>query len=96
MSNNINKNQVFQQISELQNNMSSIKEFLFYTSAISETQSCVEREDEEPVVLEYSADVAKTKIDVIREVVMQREKTINKMLDFYLKLYQDLEKGEKE
>ena len=34
------------------------------------------------------------KFDII--IVLEREKTINKMLDFYLKLYQDLEKDEKE
>ena len=96
MSNNINKNQVFNQITELQKNLGSIKDFLFYLTSISESQSCVEQEDEEPVVLEYSPDVAKTKIDVIREVVMQREKTLNKMLDFYLKLYQDIENDGKE
>ena len=96
MSNNINKNQVFNQIAELQKNLGSIKDLLFYLTAISESQSCVEQEGTEPVVLEYSSDVAKTKIDVIREVVMQREKTINKMLDFYLKLYQDIENDEKE
>ena len=96
MSNNINKNQVFNQIAELQKNLGSIKDLLFYLTAISESQSCVEQEGTEPVVLEYSSDVAKTKIDVIREVVMQREKTLNKMLDFYLKLYQDIENDEKE
>ena len=94
MSNNINKNQVFDQIVELQKNLGSIKDFLFYVTSISESQSCGDQE--ESIVLEYSPDVAKAKIDVIREVVMQREKTLNKMLDFYLKLYQDIENDEKE
>ena len=94
MSNNIDKNQVFNQIVELQKNLGSIKDFLFYLTSISESQSCADQE--ESIVLEYSPDVAKAKIDVIREVVMQREKTLNKMLDFYLKLYQDIENDEKE
>jgi hypothetical protein len=29
------------------------------------------------------------KVKAIREIVTEREKTINKMLDFYLKLYRD-------
>ena len=35
------------------------------------------------------------KIKTIRDIVLGREKTINKMLDFYLPLYQDLANEEK-
>ena len=96
MSNNINKNQVFNQISQLHENLVSIEKFLFYVTGISDSQSCVEPEDGEPIPLDYLPDVAMEKVKAIREIVLEREKTVNKMLDFYLKLYQDLENGEKE
>jgi hypothetical protein len=96
MSNNISKNQIFNQIAELQKSLESIDKFLFKIQCVTDSQSFVEQEDGEPITLDYLPDVAMEKIKAIREIVLEREKTINKMLDFYLKLYQDLEKDEKE
>ena len=95
-SNNINKNQIFNKIAELQKNLESVDKILFKIQCVTDSQSCVEPEEGEPIPLDYLPDVAMEKIKAIREIVLEREKTINKMLDFYLKLYQDLEKGEKE
>ena len=96
MANNINKNQVFNQITELQKSLESIDKFLFKIQCVTDSQSYVEQEDGEPITLDYLPDVAMEKIKAIREIVLEREKTINKMLDFYLKLYQDIENDEKE
>jgi len=89
MSNNINKNQVFNQIAELQKSLDSIDKILFKIQCVTDSQSYVEQEDAEPIPLDYLPDVAMEKIKSIREIVLEREKTINKMLDFYLKLYHD-------
>ena len=96
MSNNISKTQVFNQIAELQKNLESLDKILFKIQLVTDSQSCVEPEEGEPIPLDYLPDVAMEKIKAIREIVTEREKTINKMLDFYLKLYQDIENEEKE
>lgn len=70
--------------------------YYFKIQCITDSKSYVEQEDGEPITLDYLPDVAMEKIKAIREIVLEREKTINKMLDFYLNLYQDLEKDEKE
>ena len=96
MSNNINKNLIFNQIVELQKRLESVDKMLFSIQCVTDSQSYVDQEDGEPVTLDYLPDVAMEKIKAIREIVLEREKTINKMLDFYLKLYQDIENDEKE
>ena len=96
MSNNINKNLIFNQIVELQKRLESVDKMLFSIQCVTDSQSYVDQEDGEPVTLDYLPDVAMEKIKAIREIVLEREKTINKMLDFYLKLYQDIESVEKE
>ena len=48
----------------------------------------------ELIPLDYLPDVAMEKIKAIREIVLGREKTINKMLDFYLIFYLGLENNE--
>ena len=96
MSNNINKNLIFNQIVELQKRLESVDKMLFSIQCVTDSQSFVDQEDGEPVTLDYLPDVAMEKIKAIREIVLEREKTINKMLDFYLKLYQDIEIVEKE
>ena len=96
MSNNISNNQIFNQIAELQKSLESIDKFLFTIQCVTDSQSYVEQEDGEPTTLDYLPDVAMEKIKAIREIVLEREKTINKMLDFYLKLYQNIENNEKE
>ena len=87
MSNNINKNLIFNQIVELQKSLESIDKILFKIQCVTDSQSYVEQEDGEPITLDYRPDVAREKIKAMREIVLEREKTINKMLDFYLNLY---------
>ena len=89
MSNNINRNQVFNQITELQKSLESIDTFLFKIQCVTDSQSYVEPEDGTPIPLDYLPEVAMEKIKAIREIVLERERTINKMLDFYLNLYQE-------
>ena len=96
MSNNINSSQVFNQIAELQKNLESIDKILFKIQCVTDSQSYVEQEEGDPIPLDYLPDVAMEKIKTIRDIVLGREKTINKMLDFYLPLYQDLANEEKE
>ena len=96
MSVNINKTQVFNQVVELQKSLDSIESILFKIQCVTDSQSYVETEDGNPLTLDYLPDVALEKIKALREIVSEREKTINKMLDFYLKLYQDIESAEKE
>ena len=95
MSNNINKTQVFNQIVELQKNLESLDKVLFKIQCVNDSQSYVENEDGNHMALDYMPEVALEKVKTIREIVMSREQTINAMLDFYLKLYQKLEKEEK-
>ncbi len=96
MSNNINKNQVFNQIAELQKSLGSMDKVWFQIQCVTDSQSYVEQEDAEPIPLDYLPDVAMEKIKSIREIALEREKTINKMLDFYLKLYQDQDEEAKQ
>jgi len=88
MTDNINKNQIFNQIAELQKRLESIEKILFNFQCVNDSQSCAEPEDGEPIPLDYLPDVAMEKIRAMREIVLERERTINKMLDFYLELYQ--------
>ena len=87
MSNNISKTQVFNQIAELQKNLESLDKILFKIQCVTDSQSCVEPEEGEPIPLDYLPDVAMEKVKAIHYIVSDREKTINKMLDFYLELY---------
>ena len=87
MPNTINKTQIFNQIVELQKSLESIDKILFKIQCVTDSQSCVEPEDGEPIPLDYLPDVAMEKVKAIHYIVSDREKTINKMLDFYLELY---------
>ena len=91
----ISKEQVFNQITELQKSLESIDKILFKIQCVSDSQSCVEPEEGEPITLDYMPEVALEKIKAIREIVMSREHTINTMLDFYLSAYQESENDEK-
>ena len=85
----INKDKIFNQIIELQKNLESIDNILFKIQCVTDSQSYVEPEDGTPIPLDYLPEVAMEKIKAIREIVLERERTINKMLDFYLNLYQE-------
>ena len=88
MSDKTNNDKIFNQITELQKNLESIDKILFKIQCVTDSQSYVEPDDGTPIPLDYLPEVAMEKIKAIREIVLEREKTINKMLDFYLKLYQ--------
>ena len=89
MSESINKNQILDQISDLQKSLGAIENILFKLQCVSDSQSYAEQEEGAPIPLDYLPEVAMEKVKAIREIVTEREKTINKMLDFYLKLYRD-------
>ena len=91
----ISKEQVFNQIAELQKSLESIDKILFKIQCVSDSQSCIEPEEGETITLDYMPEVALEKIKAIREIVMSREHTINTMLDFYLSVYQESENDEK-
>ncbi|MBO5306051.1 MAG: hypothetical protein J6B12_04745 [Clostridia bacterium] len=95
MSEKINKNQVFDQIAELQKSLESIDKILFKIQCVTDSQSYVEQEEGEPIPLDYLPEVALEKIKAIREIVMSRERTINTMLDFYLTVYKKLDQSDK-
>ncbi len=94
--NMITKERVFTQIAELQKNLESIDQVLFKIQCVNDSQSYVESEDGDPLLLDYKPEIALEKIKVIREIVMSREHTINSMLSFYLSVYNQLEDAEKE
>ena len=89
------KNQVFAQIVELQKSLRAIDGILFPIQCVNEVQQYAEQEGE-PIPLDYMPDVAMEKIKAIRDIALEREKTINKMLDLYMKLYEDPAEDERE
>ena len=90
MANNINKNQIFNQIVELQHSLESLDKILFKVQCVSDSQSYIEQEEGNSTPLDYMPEVALEKIRTIRE------HTVNTLLDFYLKLYKQLDENEKE
>jgi len=96
MSDKITKKQVFDQITELRKNLQSFDKVWFQIQCVRDSQSYAEQDEGEPIPLDYLPDVALEKIKTIREIVLEREKTTNRLLDFYLKLYQELNDGSKE
>ena len=94
MAEKINKNQVFNQIAELQKSLEPIDKILFKIQCVADSQTCVDTEDSEPISLDYAPEVALEKIKAIREIAMSREHTINIMLDFYLTVYKKLDNAD--
>ena len=91
MSQEINQKYVLEQISALQNQLQSMEKVLFQIQCISDHQTYCEKEDGEQVPLDYMPDVALAKTQVIREIFIAREQTINKMLDFYLDIWDEVD-----
>ena len=91
---NITKEQVFNQIAQLQKNLEPLDMILFKVQCVSDSQSYAEQEEGAPMLLDYMPDVALEKINVIREITISRERTINTMLDFYLSVYKKLDDAE--
>ena len=94
--NMIKKEQVFTQIVELQKDLESIDKILFKIQCVNDSQQYVESDDGDPLTLDYMPEVALEKIKAICEIAMSREHTINSMLSFYLSVYNNLEKADKE
>ena len=94
MSEQLNKEQVFDQITKLQEEMGKLDQILFKIQCISESQEYVEDEDGKPILREYSEDVALEKINALRQIVVSRETTYNRLLNFYLDLFQYLDNKE--
>ena len=93
MSDNITKKQIFNQITELQSSLESMEKTLFTIQCVADSQPYAESDESKPLPLEYSPDIAMEKLHLIKEITLEREKTINKMLDFYLKIYQSADIG---
>ncbi len=89
--NGVDKKWIFNQITLLQRDLQPLKDVLFQLQCVSESQSYCEQEDGEVFLREYAPDVALAKLSVIQEVFTSREQTINKMLDFYLGVWNDLD-----
>ena len=83
--------QVFEQISALQDQLQSMKDVLFQLQCVSEHQTYCENETGEKIRLDYMPDVALAKLTVISDTFMAREQTINKMLDFYLEIWDEVD-----
>ena len=96
MTNSVNKLQVFNEITELRKSLTSLQDSLTAIMAVREAAPYEVTEDDEVFETTYDSNVALEKINVIREVAVEREKTISKMLDFHMKLYQDLDQEEAE
>ena len=67
MSNNINRNQVFNQITELQKSLESIDKFLFKIQCVTDSQSYVEQEDTREVI-----DIVKLNEEIERIVAREQ------------------------
>ena len=87
----VDKKWIFNQVTLLQRDLQPLKDVLFQLQCISESQSYCENENSEVVLREYSPEVALAKLQVLSEIHESREQTINKMLDFYLNAWNDLD-----
>ena len=90
----IDQKWILNQIAMLQRDLQPLKDVLFQLQCISESQSYCEDENSEVVLREYSPEVALGKLQVLSEIYESREQTVNKMLDFYLAVWNDLNKKE--
>ena len=90
----LNKEQVFNQIVELQQSIESLDDILGRIEYLHDSQNHVESEEGKTVVSELIPDVAIQKVKAMGEIVIAREETIHKLLDFYLSVYQKLENAE--
>ena len=87
---------MFEQIAAVQNELTGIDKILCSIQCISDPALNCESGEGEPVLPDYHPNITMEKLKTIREIAMTREATVNKMLDFYLKLYRQLDSGKKE
>ncbi len=87
----LTKEQIYLQIAELQGNLSSMEDALEKLQCVSESEQTVKVADGNVLALEYSPDVALEKIKSIKELLLTRERTLQMMIDFYLRIYGTIE-----
>ena len=85
------KKQVIEMITSLKDILNSYSaNVISAINYVDESQQCME----DGTTLEYNAEVALEKVKAIKEIQATRENTYNKLLDFYLRLYDELDKEE--
>ena len=87
----LTKEQIYLQITELQGYLSSMEDALEKLQCVSESAQTVKVADGNVLALEYFPDVALEKIKSIKELLLTRERTLQMMIDFYLRIYGTIE-----
>lgn len=77
--NTITKNEIWEQIKKLQEQLASLTETAQSIIAINDTD---EYDGEEPSTV-VNAEIATAKIEAIKQVFAEREKTLQSLLDLY-------------
>lgn len=87
------KKQVIEMINSLKETLNnySTNNAMYTINGVKEFQ---QYDEDDGIPLEYCSDVALEKIKAIKEIQATRENTYNKLLDFYLRLYDELDKEE--
>ncbi len=81
--NTITKNEIWEQIKKLQEQLASLTETARSIIAINDTD---EYDGEEPSSV-VNAEIAMAKIEAIKQVFAEREKTLQSLLDLYKSMY---------
>ena len=79
----ITKNEIWEQIKKLQEQLVSLTETAQSIIAINDTD---EYDGEQPSTV-VNAEIAKAKIDAMKQVFTEREKTLQSLLDLYKSMY---------
>ena len=89
----ITLNEAWDRIVATQNQLGNIDRILFSVQCVEESAKFVDVEsadsehDGEP--LEYCSEVALEKIQAIKEIACTREKTLKRLIDFYIRVYEN-------
>lgn len=81
--NTITKNEIWEQIKKLQEQLASLAETAQSIIAINDTD---EYDGEQPSTV-VNAEIAKAKIEAMKQVFTEREKTLQSLLDLYKSMY---------
>lgn len=81
--NTITKNEIWEQIKKLQEQLVSLTETAQSIIAINDTD---EYDGEQPSTV-VNAEIAKAKIEAMKQVFAEREKTLQSLLDLYKSMY---------
>ncbi|MBQ8393146.1 MAG: hypothetical protein IJX51_05165 [Clostridia bacterium] len=82
---------VLEKIEELTKQLESVESVAKCISIVSD-----EIDTDEPEIAEHWSEVCSIKAAAIREVFTQREANLKKLLDYYIKLYDDIRKNDTE